>query len=169
MLFLFLGIVSDLQTKKGIMGPNGFQLRSVINEGAARRNTNNHKPIMDHRTNSPSEDENRSFFQNVSNASREDRVKIEATFAMEEFEQIVEEEEDRIRIIGEEENERVMKVLREKEEDVCCPLCLEDLPALSPKGKAPTILVCCGTCLCRDCGINWGDRQVTSREAFQHA
>ena len=45
---------------------------------------------------------------------------------MEELELIVKEEEERIRLRGEEEKERLMNVLREKKEDVSCPLCRKD-------------------------------------------
>ena len=62
------------------------------------------------------------------------RVKDEATEAIEEFGRIFKEEEERIRLIGEEVNERVMQVFRENEEDISCTLCLGDLPAIYPIG-----------------------------------
>ena len=82
---------------------------------------------------------------------------------MEEFERIVEEEEERIRVLAEEENEAVMAFLRENEGDVTCPLCLEELLAIAPMGKGCTAMICCGTSLCRDCALKWAKEALVDK------
>ena len=89
--------------------------------------------------------------------------------AMEEFERIVKDEEERIEAIAEKENERVVEFLRENEQDVSCPLCLEDLQAITPIEKGCTVMICCGTRLCKDCSSDWAQRQHTTTilDSFQ--
>ena len=95
--------------------------------------------------------------------TQDNRVKKnEAARAMKEFKGIVEEEERRIEAIADKENKCIMKVLREKQEEVACPLCLEDLPAIVPSDKASGVMICCGTGLCWECAENWRKRQDAS-------
>ena len=87
-----------------------------------------------------------------------DQVKNEATSAIEEFGSYIKEEEERIRLIGEEENERLINVLRQKGENVSCPLCLEDIQAIAPL-HVSAVMICCGTRLCKNCGDDWKRKQ----------
>ena len=88
-----------------------------------------------------------------------DEVKLEVKDAKEEFGQYVDEERQRIKLLADEENERIMKKLREKEADVACPFCLEDIPAIFPIEETPKHMICCGARLCKKCSENWLSRQ----------
>lgn len=91
-------------------------------------------------------------------------AKQEVQNAKVEFGQIISEEKQRVKLIAEKENERVINLRTKNEEDVVCPLCLEDLPAIYPPADTPTIMNCCGIKLCKHCVAEWVARQDRTKE-----
>ena len=111
---------------------------------------------MNNRTSNPNSTSKNCFMISkkfVPTGTKDDPVKKnEAARAMKEFKRTVEEEERRIKAIADKENKRLMKVLKEKQEDSACPLCLEDLPAIIPPRNESAIyrLRRFGSCCCGD-------------------
>ena len=95
-----------------------------------------------------------------------DQIKQEVTDAKLYFDNIIEEEKERLRLIADQENKRVMQLLKQNQEDSQCPLCLEDLPAIFPCEEMPRIMNCCGVRMCKECGEDWRARQDTSKEVI---
>ena len=92
------------------------------------------------------------------------QIKQEVKVAKEKFGRIVIEEKERSKRFAEKENRRVMELRREKEEDVACPLCLEDLPAIVPFDEVPLVMHCCGVRLCRGCSKDWQEKRDLTKE-----
>ena len=71
-----------------------------------------------------------------------DQIQLEVQVARQKFNLIAAQEKKRVEQVVEQENVRVMKLLKEKQADVACPFCLEDLlaiyspePVLNPLAK----------------------------------
>jgi hypothetical protein len=75
----------------------------------------------------------------------------EAKAAEEEFVKVIQYETERVKVLAMEENERVMALLRAKEEVLVCPICLEEVHAVCKYYEDPSILACCGTRICPSC------------------
>ena len=87
-----------------------------------------------------------------------DEIKQEVEDAKSSFGHVVAKEKERVKLIAEEENRRVMKLLRDSEEDVVCPICLEDIPAIFRPEDGPWAMNCCHVRLCRGCSEDWTAR-----------
>ena len=78
----------------------------------------------------------------------------EAKNAMEKMAQLVEVEKERIAKLAEEGNKQLSPKLIEKEVNVVCPVCLEDIPPIlqfEMKEKEPQMMICCGKFVCMEC------------------
>ena len=73
----------------------------------------------------------------------------EANCAKKEFQKILKAEEERIKRISEEKNNIAMEELKKANEDVTCPICLEEVPVITPDAQAS--MACCGRCLHKEC------------------
>ena len=93
-----------------------------------------------------------------------DQIKDEVKRAKVKFANVVEEEKERIKLVADKEDRRVMKLLRENEEDVACPLCLEDLPAINNPQNPIMMMHCCGVRFCRECSEEWAARHKFNKE-----
>ncbi len=91
------------------------------------------------------------------------QLAAEAAVAKLEFSRVVEKENQRLELVAKLENERILKKLKEQDEDevACCPLCLEDLQIIHTREKPWNILGCCGVRICCDCSQNWLRNQET--------
>ena len=93
-----------------------------------------------------------------------DQLIKEAKNAEEEFALVLELEHKRIKLLVDEENKRIMN-LRGK---LICPLCLEDIPALSEEGdRFISFRTCCGVCCHAKCMVNWETRRNMDQEMSQ--
>lgn len=93
-----------------------------------------------------------SFYGN--NSLPSDRLEQRLDWFRKEFTKVFEEESARIEALAQKERDRVMANILAKEEQMICPICLEDLSSIQSYEKRHrklTLMSCCGQCLCGAC------------------
>ena len=95
-----------------------------------------------------------------------EQTQREAQGMKEEFDRVISIEKERMKIIAQEENARVMEILREKQADLTCPLCIEEMPAVFSPDQSPLMMGCCGVRICRSCTPEWASRQDLTKEVI---
>ena len=76
-----------------------------------------------------------------------------------EFSQVIDKELKRIKFFADQENDRISELRRQNEDEVTCPICLEDIPAIVDMEGGEVMKVdsmsCCGVYSHHQCVANW--------------
>ena len=112
--------------------------------------------------------ENASFYGNTVQLTPQ-QLKVATNTWKKNFSKIVDDEAARMKGLVKRENERLSQRLVKKEDNIVCPVCLDDLlPILSfeTRHKKPHQMPCCGNYICMDCSLNLMVRAKGRNEQF---
>ena len=73
---------------------------------------------------------------------------------------MVDKELKRLKVLADQENDRISELQRKNEVEVACPICLEILPAICMEGRElERHMACCGVRYHKQCMANWEMRR----------